>query len=214
MDVLQSTFRWLKLSARETCYCSAYISILAMHMLSQMLLQAVRNGNIQGVYVPLVDQQGLHSVYADDIVVVFCAEPEYILHIKKIMQTFGDATGLFVEWHKTKLAFISTSLLPAFLEELGWEWEMSTNASKLLGFPTAQSISKEQMRATILTKLETNLEKSRQNPALLIARVTIANHSTSQFITAAMWYMLALWVGDHNFLTELQRRVTQFVWAR
>jgi hypothetical protein len=93
--------------------------------------------------------------------------------------------------------------MPIYLQVLGWEWETAANALKLLGFPMAQSISKEQMSTMLLTKLEANLEKSHRNPASLMARVT-AHH----YITATFWYMLTLWVGDAEFLTEMQHKVT------
>jgi hypothetical protein len=65
------------------------------------------------------------------------------------------------------------------LDAAGWSWETDANASKLLGFPVAQSISKAQMTTMLMSKLEENLEKSRRNPASLMACITIANHFVS-----------------------------------
>jgi hypothetical protein len=97
---------------------SPYIFVLAMDLLSRKLSKTLREGSIQGVLVPPINQQGLHSIYADDIAIVFWAKPHYIVKIKEVMDWFARAIGVFVFWSKTKSAFISSRPMPAYLQEL------------------------------------------------------------------------------------------------
>jgi hypothetical protein len=62
---------------------------------------------------------------------------------------------LYIVWNKTKAAYISSTntMSTAFLA-LHLEWETIDNASKLLGFPMAQEISKAQMTSMLLAKLD------------------------------------------------------------
>jgi hypothetical protein len=111
-----------------------------MDALSSALQNALNNGLIKGVEVESIGQQGLHSFYADDVSLIFRDEPLYLQIIMNIFYKFGKASGLYVNWAKTKAAYIFADPLPARLGQLGWTWETDQNASKLLGFPVAQSI--------------------------------------------------------------------------
>jgi hypothetical protein len=104
----------------------------------------------------------MHSLYADNISLIIQDKLEYVNRIKDTFNFFGRASGLCVDWSKTKAAYISSSPLPAHLEQQQWTWETQANASKLLGFPVADSISPPQLSRMVTERLEAGLEKSRK----------------------------------------------------
>jgi hypothetical protein len=129
--------------------------------------------------------------------------------IQSIFATFGEASGLYVNWNKTKGAFILPRPLPECLDRLGWQWETNDNASKLLGFPVAQEVSLPRMQALVTEKLEAKLEASRKNPMNLVARMVVINH----LLLSSVWYWLTLWPGTLGELSKLQTKVVKFLWA-
>jgi hypothetical protein len=151
----------------------------------------------------------MHSFYADDVALIICDQPQYLQQIQSIFDNFGAASGLFVDWRKTKGAFISSQPLPQRLQQLRWEWESPENSSKLLGFPVAESVSLPRMQAMVTEKLESKLQVSRKNPMNLAARVVVANH----LLLSSIWYWLTLWPGTLGELSKLQTKVVKFIWA-
>jgi hypothetical protein len=93
----------------------------------------------------------------------------YIHNVMDILQVFKKALGLYVNWGKTKAAFISPNPRPTEFDALGWDWEHDGNATKLLGIPVAQHISKIQTSAMVRHKLEERLQHSRKKPTSLVA---------------------------------------------
>jgi hypothetical protein len=137
------------------------IAIIVMDSLSHSLQNALDRGEIKGVEVKPIRQEGLHNFYADDVALIIRDKPECLRKTMEIFQSFGKASGLYVNWSKTKGAYVSDQPLPERLNALRWEWETSENATKLLGFPTAQDISVSRMKAMVLATLEDRLSLAR-----------------------------------------------------
>lgn len=87
-------------------------------------------------------------------------------------------------------------------EEFGplpWAWEVNANATKLLGFPTASSISTELMEVQVHNKITASISKLFQRQLSLAGRIVAAN----SLILSTIWYLLSLWAGDLAFLSKL-----------
>jgi hypothetical protein len=164
---------------------------LAVDALSRVLQDSLEAGSIQGVKLVPTGKQVLHSIYANDVSIVARADMSCIQRIMHLLEVFGKASGLHVNWQKTNAAFISPRPTPAPLLALGWKWETDLTATKLLGYPVAPHFSEEQSTKLVRDKLEEQLQKSRQNPVSLAAQITLANH----FILSSLWYILTLWPG-------------------
>jgi hypothetical protein len=188
-------------SVRQGDPLSPILFIIVIDALIRMFKHLLDIGSLKGVYIPPIDQQGFHNMYADDIAIIICAEMPYILEMMHNFAKFSAALGLNVIWNQTKSAFLSKRALPAHLEQLGWEGEPATNASKLLGFPIGQQISAEQIREMLNKKLESLLDQSKRNLALLIGRVTISNH----WILASVWFLLSLHASELEELDQMQQ---------
>jgi hypothetical protein len=198
-----------KRSVRQGCPLSPLIFNIAIDALSKWFLNELSKGTIRGVEIIPLGQQGFHNLYADDVSLIVRDEPSYIDRIQDIFYIFGRASGLYVDWSKTKAAYLSSDPIPQYLLQQNWSWETDLNATKLLGFPIAQGISSSQMLTMVSAKLEAGLEKSRQNPSSLFARRTVANH----LLTAQLWYAITWWNGTVKDLQAMQKKINTFIWG-
>lgn len=137
------------------------------------------------------------------------AELRYVHKIQEILQIFGDASGLRCIWEKTKAAYVPGGPPPIAFEPLPWTWEQNANASKLMGYPTASSLSTEQMEVQVHRRIPRALKRYPVATSLA-GRIVAAN----SLIMGTIWYLLTLRAGDLAFLAKLQTLVDSFVWAR
>jgi hypothetical protein len=155
---------------------SPVLFIIVMDSLSHALQNPLERGEIKGVVVEPIRQEGLHSFYADDVALIVRDDPECLRNMMSIFQSLGKASGLYVNWGKTKGAYLSDGPLPERLNALQWEWETSTNVTKLLGFPIAQDISTSRMHAMVIEALDNCLSIAKCHPLNLVAWVVVTNH--------------------------------------
>jgi hypothetical protein len=193
---------------RQGCPLSPFLFIIALDALSRMFQNALDTKTVEGVLLKPTNMEVMHSLYADDVSLVVRAVTENIVQVMKMLQTFGAASGLYVEWAKTKAAFIPMQDTPEEFSQLGWTWESDENATKLLGVPIAQHISEIQSSTMVKAKLEERIPRCKKRPTVLVARIVLANH----FIDSSLWYLLTLWGGRPEELVEMQRQVVNFVW--
>lgn len=196
-------------SVRQGCPLSPLLFITAFDVLGAMLQRAHDEGSIQGVAFPRVNQRALHNFFADDVYLVIRAMLTYILTVQRLLELFGNASGLFCVWEKTVAAPIPAGPPPQSLRLLPWKWESDATASPLLGVPVAQTLSCEKMETMITEKLDGKLAKMRLRHLNLAARVTVAN----SILLGCLWYLLSVWSGKLQFLNLLQKRIDAFVWA-
>jgi hypothetical protein len=81
--------------------------------LSRMLQAAKEAGTIHGLLIPPIQEQGLHSLYAEDVSIVIRAQITFILQLMLILEAFVKALGFYVNWQKTRAAFTSDAPLPS-----------------------------------------------------------------------------------------------------
>lgn len=81
-------------SVRQGCPLSPLIFILAFDNLSLMFSAAQANQSIAGVSFPELNIANVHSMFADDSIVLTKADMRYIMECKRILEVFGAASGL------------------------------------------------------------------------------------------------------------------------
>lgn len=145
-------------SVRQGCPISPLVFILTYDNLSLMLADAEQQRTLVGVRFPSLGISNLLVMYANDTNITIKAEMRYILKIKEILEIFGAACGLRCIWEKTKAAYILGGPPPMAFWLLPWTWEENANASKLLGFPTASSLSTEQMEQQVQGKITASVD--------------------------------------------------------
>lgn len=195
-------------SVRQGCPLSTLLFILAFNVLSALLQRAMDSGRIVGVVFPGCGLHSLHDIYADDTSMVVRAKAQYIRELQAILKLFGEAFGLVCAWEQTVASAIPAGPPPE-LVFFPWKWEDGNTATKLLGVPTAQTLSVERIESTLISKLEGRIHKLRERNLTLAARITIAN----PLLLGCIWFMLTVWPGERKFLKKLQALVDRFVWA-
>lgn len=195
-------------SVRQGCPLSPLLFILAFDVLSTMLQNAADSGTIEGVIFPNTGIHSQHNMFADDTSVVMKAKAANVRELKRILQQFGEVSGLVCAWDQTIASLIPAGPPPIALGPVPWKWENDNEASKLLGIPTAQTLSVPRIEATIITKLEGRIAKVDERHMTLAARIVIAN----SLLLGCIWFMLTVWAGKPEFLKRIQRTVERFVW--
>lgn len=203
-----STSFLLSRSVRQGCPLSPLLFILAIDSLSHILHEDTCAGLIEGVRIPEADIHVSHNLFADDLTLVLKAESRIIHHCRSVLQSFGQASGLFIDWTKTNAAIIPNQPIPQDFADFGWNWETPSTATKLLGIHMAQLISEERMTEFVTERLAEDLTKWRKRATTLMGRITIVNH----LILSRLWYTLTVWTGKMETLDHLQRVIVQFVW--
>lgn len=133
----------------------------------------------------------------------------YVIRCKMLLMVFGRVSGLRFLWDQTVAAFIPEGPPPAEFSPLPWKWELSTDASPLLGFPVAAEFSVMLMEDQIMGKVDDRLARMNGRHLALAARVTVANG----LILSSLWYLITLWAGDFSFFGKIQRKLEAFIWA-
>lgn len=108
-------------SVRQGCPLSPLLFILTFDVLSAMLQRAIDTGKIEGVIFPETGQHSLHNMYADDTSVIIRARAQYIRELHRILQCFGEVSGLVCAWEQTIASAISAG--PPPLEIWIYPWK-------------------------------------------------------------------------------------------
>lgn len=140
--------------------------------------------------------------------VVIRAKAEYIKELQQILKIFGEFSGLVCAWEQSIASAIPSGPPPLEIWIFAWRWEDDACALKLLGIPTAQTLSIARIETTLITKLETQIAKLRERHLVMAARVIITN----LLLLGCIWFMLTVWIGKKEFLKKIQRIVDHFVW--
>ncbi|KAL3682626.1 hypothetical protein R1sor_000648 [Riccia sorocarpa] len=82
----------------------------------------LRNGQLKGVQLQGIGLQYCQGYFADDAHFLLKADEQKLRNAQALLQKFGTASGLVVQWAKSKARWISTSLRPTWLQQFNWIW--------------------------------------------------------------------------------------------
>lgn len=196
-------------SVRQGCPLSPLLFNLAFDVISHMLQRAVASRYIIGVEFPVLGLSTLHNMFADNLALIIRAAMIYVIRCRKLLTTFGNASGLKFLWEQTVASFIPEGPPPLEFWLLPWKWEETANASPHLGFPVAGEFLVDLIEAQVLARIKARLVKLQGKFLSLAARITVANG----LILSSLWYLITLWPGDLEFFNLIQKRLAAFVWA-
>lgn len=197
----------LACSVRQGCPLSPLVFILAFDNFSLMINQAKIRRTLVGVEFPDLGMTNILSMYVDDASVMIRAEMRYVMVLKEILEIFGAATGLRFIWEKTRSAFIRGGPMAFWM--LPWSWEEDSNATNMLGFPTASSFLTSQMETIVSDKIVRGIEKLQKRQLSLAGCILAANN----LILSTIWFLSTLWAGELTFFSKMQRLIEEFVWG-
>lgn len=90
------------MAVRQGCPLSPLIFIFAMQALSNCINFELRSGSLQGVHIPHLHLDYIQATYADDTHLTLAIDLANFFEAKGILQRFSDASGLHIQWAKSK----------------------------------------------------------------------------------------------------------------
>lgn len=201
------TFELTKV-VRQGCPLSLLIFLLAMQALSSCIAFEQRVGRLQGVHLPHVHLQYIQAAFADDTHLTLRANMPNLLAAKFVLDQFGKASGLQIQWAKSEVRWLSPEPRQRTTDLLDWAWkDQHTSGQLVLGYSFIDGIHEDAIFASLVTKLQQRLQKWNKFHVSLNGKVIIANN----LVASGLWYILTLLACDAKKLHRLQQMLVAFV---
>lgn len=194
---------------RQGCPLSALLFVIVNNVLSSLLTSVVEGYRLYGVQFPEHNIQTAHGIYADDVYLIIEDREDDLIFCQQLFNNFGDYSGLYYDWERTKATFLLNDNIPYRLLDLGWTWEDELTATKPFGIHMGHNIVPGLMVEQLRTCLEHGLQHVGMNPLSLIGRVTAIN----TLITSSLWFAITLWAGSLEDLPCFEKEIIRFLWS-
>lgn len=86
----------LKCSVKQGCPLSPLLYLVIVDALNKMLICTIDEGRIKGVFIPKIQDQITHNLFADDTSIILEAKRVYVDNLFHIFRTLGDTSSLYV----------------------------------------------------------------------------------------------------------------------
>ncbi|KAL3684303.1 hypothetical protein R1sor_002325 [Riccia sorocarpa] len=198
-------------SVRQGCPLSPLLFILATQTLTTTMEHEVNSGRIQGVFLQRANVHYSLGLYADDSHVIFRAHEEGARCMKNLLDSFGNASGLQIQWNKSAARWIGAAQnnRPSWAAELDWAWKGAGEATKLLGFSFEEGIKPEEMLSKCKRKINEVCSNAMYGSLSIYGRITVAN----AVLLGVFWYLIPLWAGEIEELQKMEKQIVSFVWS-
>lgn len=111
----------LRRSVRQGCPLSPLLFIIAFDALNVQLQQAQSTGKLAGVFFPEANLMTLQNMFADNLSMVIQAVLAYIIELRRILDIFGEVSGLHCNWTNTVAAYIPAGPPSPIFDFLNWK---------------------------------------------------------------------------------------------
>ncbi|KAL3682578.1 hypothetical protein R1sor_000600 [Riccia sorocarpa] len=197
-------------SVRQGCPLSPLLFTLAIQVLTDAVNSLMRNGQLKGIDLTKIGVQYIQGYFADDSHFLLAADRYNLFNAERLLQTFGSASGLKVEWAKSKARWIATQpTRPQWTAELDWIWATDQKTDKFLGFHFQDGIDVEATFEALFQKIQKKVNSLKSRSTSIHGRVLIANH----IIYGLVWFLLPLWAAGKDKLRKIEALVLRFIWG-
>ena len=108
-----------------------------------------------------------------------------------ILQSFGLASGMEINWHKSVAYWCSSGALPGWVEKNQWKWVANGYFFRLLGTPFGLEIKLHDVDHFIVVRIKAKLEYWSSTHMLFVGITLIVN----QVSMSSLWYFIVVWDG-------------------
>ncbi|KAL3687123.1 hypothetical protein R1sor_013432 [Riccia sorocarpa] len=151
----------------------------------------------------------LQGYFADDSHLLLSAEKQNLQNAKTLLNSFANASGLIVQWEKSKAKWISTTNTPPdWLQELDWVWEQLDHTDKLLGFYFTVCLDEEAIFQAAMQKNLSKINMLSSRSTSIHGRI-ITNH----LIYGVLWFILPLWTRGKAKIRQIETTILKYVWG-
>ncbi|KAL3702291.1 hypothetical protein R1sor_020313 [Riccia sorocarpa] len=197
-------------SVRQGCPLSPLLFTIAVQVLTDVINQMALHDQIRGINLHSIGLQYYQGYFADDSHLLLRADRQNLLNAQNTLHMYGQASGLIVQWEKSKARWISAeNPRPPWTSELDWVWGMEDDSDKLLGFHFKDGLDEETIYQVALQKIQKWINSPTARSTTIHGRIVIANH----LIYGILWFLLPLWAGGKSKIRHIERLVLIYVWG-
>ncbi|KAL3686348.1 hypothetical protein R1sor_008922 [Riccia sorocarpa] len=181
--------------------CSVHLSPLLFTIAIQALTDGVnlklQMNQLAGIQINCIGIQYCQGYFADDSHLLLAANQANLLNAKNLLHQFGEASGLMVQWGKSKARWISpNNQRPTWTADLDWVWGTHEEAEKFLAFYFTDTLQEDRIFQAAKQKIIDRINSPTARSTTIHGHVVIANH----IIYGIIWFLLPLWSGDKRGL--------------
>ncbi|KAL3679780.1 hypothetical protein R1sor_022736 [Riccia sorocarpa] len=204
-----STFQ-ISRSVRQGCPLSPLLFTIAIQVLTDVVTDLLHTGHLRGIDLPAIGIQYCQGYFADDSHFLLAADQHVLLNAKQILHSFGLASGLEVQWSKSKARWISESNpKPTWVLQLDWIWAEQDETDKFLGFLFKDGLDEQAIHDMALEKINKKINAPFYRSTTIHGRVVLANY----IIYGIIWFLLPLWSADKQKIRSIERAILTYVWG-
>lgn len=116
---------------REGCPLAPYLFLLVAEALNLAAKAEQSTVKIQSIFLPNSDDRQLVSQYADDIGMSIIAREDNLRNTVSLIDHFGTATGLLVNWTKSIVYWFAATPRPSWTDLFDLTWAPPGSLSTL-----------------------------------------------------------------------------------
>ncbi|KAL3689767.1 hypothetical protein R1sor_016076 [Riccia sorocarpa] len=189
-------------SVRQGCPLSPLLFTIAVQVLTDVINSMVLHNQLKGIDLQRIGVHYCQGYFADDSHLLLSADRQNLLNAKSLIHTFGVASGLMVQWGKSKARWVSQdNPMPPWISELDWIWGLNDDSDKLLGFHFKDGLDMDTIFQVALQKIKTRINSPTARSSTIHGRIVIANH----LIYGILWFILPLWAAAKPKIRQIER---------
>ena len=199
---------WREICIDSLCPLAPTLFLFFVEAISSFL--ASREVGLHGLRLPIREEELLDAEFADDIAMYLHGQEANLRCFERALETFCDASGAHINWHKSCGFWIGQRDPPQWLPSAQFQWIPAGTSVRYLGCQIGIHLLAEQQIAPLLLSIRKKLLHWSSARLSLAGRVVVAN----QVLLATMWYVTSCWIFSSSCISQVQRLITNFLWSR
>lgn len=118
---------------RQGCPLAPYLFLVVGEALNAATKKMLVEGELAGIKLPEGSGEQIISQYDDDVNFTILAEERIFKRLALLLERYGLASGLVINWTKSLVYWLSPEPAPNWLDQMECPWAIEHQLSKLLG---------------------------------------------------------------------------------
>jgi hypothetical protein len=193
---------------RQGCPLAPYLFLFIGEALNILTRRAVELEELEGITLPEAVTEQVLIQYADDADVMVRGTEHNCARVLSLLDSYGLATGLCINWAKSQVYWLSSNPSPPWLARLPCPWAVERQLSKLLGTPFGINLHTQDVDEFLYTKIQKKLEYWALVHLSLSGRAVIAN----SVLVSTLYYFITIWGGSRQVIRKIRAQIRNFLW--
>ena len=194
---------------RQGCPLAPYLFLFVGEILNLTAKEAMHTGELEGIQLPANTGELLIFQYADDTDFALRGTLSNVVQIRQLLDTFGEASGLHMNWNKSVAFWFSPLPIPPWLGTLGCQSAVERHLAKVLGTPFGISLAVSDVDAFLEEKISRKLCYWTSIHLSLAGRAVIVN----AVLLSTLWYFIGIWGGSLHCMRRIRASLQNFLWS-